>query len=305
MEKRLTSKADFELSHLLANHPIGSGIEQDLTCATAHSLESNGSLNRANLATRSAKALGMPLRRARLIGSSIELFHLASLILDDLPCMDNASLRRGQPCTHIVFGESTAILTAMGFINRAYCLLWEAFSGFPENARQEANKLTDQCLGLAGILNGQARDIAFGKRAGGAHEILEIARLKTGSLLRLCLLLPAVLMGSDRSVKLHLARLADQWGTAYQIADDLKDIFCGESVSGKTACRDGKLGRPNLTLEIGAEQTERLLQELIEDAEQTLTCLFNESTALAGSLRSFQLQLVSISKVLEAANSAA
>lgn len=298
LEKDAPACVGFDMLHLQSLASVKAGIEDALACAAGHSLNGKGSLNRAKLATEIAGALGMSPAHSRQIGGSIEFFHLASLILDDLPCMDNATLRRGQPCTHLLYGESTAILTAMGFINRAYCLLWEVFSDFPVQARKDAAKLTDQCLGFQGILNGQARDIAFGESSMDAREVLEIARLKTGSLLRLCILLPAILAGSDRDVKMRLASLSDLWGIAYQISDDLKDVFCGEGVSGKTACRDDKLGRPNLTLAIGVEGAMSLLSELIQDSETTLTLLAVDHPKLADSLCKFQKNLVGVSREL-------
>ncbi len=290
---------------LQAMSPVESGLEPRLANAAGHSLMGAGSLNRAKLATETALSLGMPAEHAKQIGTSIEFFHLASLILDDLPCMDDATMRRSQQCTHVLYGESSAILAALGFINRAYFLMWQVFSEFPARARMDAARLADQCLGMRGVLNGQAHDLAFEPQSNGAEHVLEIARLKTGSLLRLCLLLPALLLESDRDVKLGLARLSDLWGTAYQVADDLKDIFCGSQVSGKTACRDAQLGRPNIVHAIGAENAMELLEGLLSGAADEISKLSAEQPGLAVVLTGFQKRLLHASTELAKAHVAA
>ena len=137
------------------------------------------------------------------------------------------------------------------------------------------------------------------------HEVLEIARLKTGSLLRMCLLLPAILTNQDRMVKLYLSKLSDLWGMAYQISDDLKDLFLGEGVSGKTACRDETLGRPNLALVVGTEAAIDLLGMLLDDAQQALYQLGEYNNHLKELLNEFQTKLLQTSRDLMAANAAA
>ena len=122
----------------------------------------------------------------------MELFHLASLLLDDLPCMDNADTRRGETCVHVAYGESNAILAALALINRGYLNLWRSFEGSPRDAREEASRLAEDCLGVEGILNGQAMDLNFADYAATERNVARVAEEKTGSLFRLCLMLPAI-----------------------------------------------------------------------------------------------------------------
>jgi len=245
-------------------------LEPNLLAATHHTLDTQGGFGRANLAMGVGEALGMGKDKAEALGAAIELFHLASLILDDLPCMDDAEFRRSRKCVHRDFGEGSAILVALGFINRAYTILWDVFSMAPPKQRREAADLVDECLGFGGILDGQSRDIHFGGSFGRGDSVKRIAKQKTGSLIRLCLLLPAIICDASRYDKMHLARLTDNWGVAYQVADDLKDLRLSEASSGKSTQRDRLLGRPNMVLAIGEDAAARLLSGLIEMSERSL-----------------------------------
>ncbi len=253
--------------------PVGPGIEPQLRDALDYSLETKGSFSRAMLCVAVCDELGMSQESGQAIGSSVELFHLASLILDDLPSMDDAKLRRGEACVHEVYGESTAILASLGFINRGYALFWRQMNKVDSNCAEEAADLIESSLGLEGVLNGQARDLNFCSRSGQELEVERIALLKTGALFRLCLLLPAILGGGSRYEKLHLARLSESWGIAYQIADDLKDVLFGEDSSGKSTQKDEQLGRPNMALQVGVEAALTKLRLYLKDADHSLNAL--------------------------------
>ena len=271
--------------------PLAPGIEESLRAASLHALSTEGSFSRARLAQGLALSLDLPAPQAEKLGTGIELFHLASLLLDDLPCMDDAQVRRSAPCTHKLYGDSTTILSALGLINRAYCLLWKVFAESGGAVQNEAAKLTNDCLGFAGILDGQAKDIHYFLIYNDGSLVSEIAEKKTGSLLRLCLLLPAILAGASRYEKLQLANLASDWGLAYQFADDLKDLYYGESVSGKTAQRDVELGRPNMALAIGESATASLLRSLIKQARGRVDSLETSNPGKYATLQEFQTRL--------------
>jgi geranylgeranyl pyrophosphate synthase len=228
--------------------------------------------------------------RTAAIAAALEQFHLASLLLDDLPCMDDAQTRRGLTCTHRVYGESFAILAALAFINRAYFLVWDALKGTPAQAQGEANALLDACLGLNGILNGQALDLAFASTDRSAATIERIALLKTGSLLRLSMLLPAISGGIDPAARRLLRRLADLWGCLYQLLDDFKDVEWGQAASGKTPLRDVSLGRPNQALALGREQALARMRQQLSRSRQLLDAAA-AWPALAAALEPFHVQL--------------
>jgi geranylgeranyl diphosphate synthase, type II len=262
-----------EILHHLT--PLPDRIEASLKSATLHALNTEGSFSRAN---------------ADKLGSSAELFHLASLLLDDLPCMDNAELRRSKPCTHVLYGENTTILSALGLINQAYFHLWSLFAESGQSIQEEAARVTRDCLGFDGILDGQSKDMNYFFSYNDRGLVTEIAEKKTGSLLRLCLLLPAVLTETSRYEKHHLSKLASDWGLAYQIADDLKDLFYSENASGKSSHRDAQLGRPNMALAIGETATVNLLSSLIDQSNSRIETLKHSNRGSYHTLQSFQMQ---------------
>src|ERR1035438_8657460 len=104
-------------------------LDPDFEDALRHVLDNPGSLVRPRLVIQMATAYGLDTVHAQQLAVALEYFHTASLLFDDLPCMDNALERRGAPCTHLVFGEEGAILTALALINRAYALTWRAVAG--------------------------------------------------------------------------------------------------------------------------------------------------------------------------------
>jgi geranylgeranyl diphosphate synthase type II len=253
--------------------PALSESETRLRAALQDALQSSGSLTRVHLTAAIAQAVELPVWKQRQIGVAVEFFHLASLLLDDLPCMDNAQTRRDRPCTHLVHGESSAILAALGLINRAYTLLFETWIGLDPRVALEANHLVDECLGVAGILRGQSLDLNFAETTQDAETVRDVACLKTGSLLRLCLELPAVMAQVADEERRLLARLANTWGLAYQLADDLKDVLQGDTDAGKTTRRDALLGRPNLALVLGPSAAMEELAERVTSAAEILNQL--------------------------------
>lgn len=269
--------------------------------AIQYALSVEGSGFRDHLSRASSAAVGLDKADAEMIAQGLEYFHHASLLLDDLPCMDDASERRGQPSTHVVYGESRTLLTALALINRGYISCWTVASRHPERSAAAA-RLVSRTIGEEGILDGQDRDLHF--CGGGAAEVRKIARLKTGTLLELVLLLPAVLKGAPVMELLALARLARAWGQLYQGIDDFKDLLLSESLSGKTPYRDLANNRPNLVMALGARHAAEELSALIEIAEQQVAILGGKNPdwgRLEGFQEVFRCRLNALGEAVEAA----
>lgn len=276
------------LTQLKALLPELDDCEPTLRDTLLYVLNTQGSLSRARLAYSVASGLEIEEDKRICLAASIEFFHVASLLLDDLPCMDNADTRRGAVCAHRRFGESSSILAALSLINRGYSLLFEAFIGLDHDRAREANQLVNDCLGLAGIVNGQALDLNFKRGSRDAEEVTRVALLKTGALFRLCLMLPAIVGSASRYEKMHLSRLSGIWGAAYQVADDLKDLLQGENLTGKSARKDEALGRPNLALVLGVENAMLELGRLVDEAEAAVRSLSDSDPRLWVGVTLFQ-----------------
>ena len=214
-----------------------------------------GSLVRSVTAYQVGLEMGMAEDAARALACGIEYLHTASLVFDDLPAMDDARMRRGAACVHITHGESIALLAALALVNRGYAMLWQGIHQAEPARRAEAGEWVDARLGIHGVIGGQAHDLSGWRDGQSAADVSEVAARKTGDLLRLTVVLPAMLgRASGREIKL-LDRLAVLRGLAYQAADDIKDVISPESESGKTRGRDAHLGRPNLVAAEGFPRT--------------------------------------------------
>jgi geranylgeranyl pyrophosphate synthase len=268
--------------------PLPMSLDPPFEEALRHVLDNPGSLVRPRMVFQVAAAYGMDEAAAKNLAIALEYFHTASLVFDDLPCMDDAYERRGVPCVHFAFGEAGAILTALALINRAYALSWQAASESPRQLQSRAFEYLEQCLGVEGLLNGQSLDLHYATLPHNRETTEKIARGKTVSLIRLTLLLPAMLGGASvREVQL-LERIALYWGLGYQMVDDLKDVLGSAADTGKTVARDLLLDRPNVASAMGVPAAVERLTRFIHLGDRTLHRLLQSRPGLAflGKLRS-------------------
>lgn len=238
-----------------------------LEAALAYVEATPGSGFRGHLVDAASYAVGLAEPQKACLQRGIEAFHIASLILDDLPCMDDATQRRGRACLHIAYSEQTAMLAALELINRGYTCCWEV--GLAGKAGAKLMKFVRRRMGVEGILGGQARDLSFNSH-GGAAEVRAIALQKTGALLELALVLPALAGGAAHSVILDLCRLGRAWGLIYQGIDDFKDFRLTQQDAQKTPFRDLELQRPNLVLALGRAQAALEVTSRLGYAERIL-----------------------------------
>ena len=260
-----------DLRNALAEYlPLPAGTEPHLKEALRSVLRNPGSLVRPEIVGKMFAAYGLPKTHATELGIALEYFHTASLLFDDLPCMDDALERRGAPCIHVKFGEAEAILTALALINKAYELTWRAIVGCGQDRQLTALSYVAQCLGVGGLLNGQSMDLNYSTLKHDLQTTERIAMGKTVSLIRLTLVLPGILGGASPAELQLLDRVAICWGLSYQIVDDLKDVLHRPTESGKTGSRDVSLGRPNIALAAGVEGAVQRLIRLISIGDRML-----------------------------------
>jgi len=258
---------------LIEHAPTGPLAEAHLHIAITETVSRPGKLVRARLAFATLTAHGIEEETGLTLATAVEYFHLASLLLDDLPCMDNATTRRGLACVHRVHGEATAILAALAFINRAYALVGFALAHQPGAVRVQAQACLDACLGSAGLVGGQARDLRFAAGDRSASEVSRIALGKTGAMLWLGLLFPALLVAPARAERRALEALCIYWSLAFQALDDVQDVLATSVAAGKTTGRDRALNRPNLAVVLGLPAAQGRITRLLTQAERKLHLL--------------------------------
>ncbi len=258
---------------LAAALPLPPGLEPHLARALGHISRNPGNLIRPQIVLRMSGAFDVSDACAKDLAFALEYFHTASLLFDDLPCMDNAGERRGAACVHVAFGESAAILAALALINRGYALVWRAVFVSARDRQMQALAYIERCLGVDGLLNGQSLDLHYAELSHDCGTTERIARGKTVSLIRLALVLPAILGGALETEIRHLERIALYWGLSYQIIDDLKDVLQSAAETGKTVSRDISLDRPNIALAIGIPGAVDRVTRLIRLGDRALSRL--------------------------------
>lgn len=165
---------------------------------------------------------------------AIELAHSASLILDDLPCMDDARERRGRACTHLQYGEATAVLAAIGLLARAFELLVRNVRAASSPASVDALGALAAAVGTRGLVCGQHMDLALTGRRLSLNELEQEHRLKAGVLFLAAVRVPAMLLDLPGDIVRGLEAYARHLGLAFQVIDDLKDARAPREDAGKT-----------------------------------------------------------------------
>lgn len=197
------------------------------------------------------------LAAATAAAAAIELLHCASLVHDDLPCFDDASMRRGKPSVHRAFGERLAVLTGDALIVLAFETLARGGAAHPERLGPMLLILSEGVGAPAGIAAGQAWECE-------PHVVLSAyQRAKTGALFAACTMVGAAAAGADPA---PWRVLGDKLGEAYQVADDLRDATSTEQEIGKPTGRDAVLGRPSAVGELGVGGALARLESLVADA---------------------------------------
>jgi geranylgeranyl pyrophosphate synthase len=285
--------------------PIPFETEKHLRDALNETLRNPGSMFRAELSWRGAISFGQSNDRSESLAIALEYFHTASLLFDDLPAMDNAEQRRGAPCVHQRFGEGAAILAALALINRAYALIWSAFADVNKDHRERALCYLEEHLGLAGLLNGQSRDLYYAELPNQMQTPHKVAMGKTVSLIRLSLVLPALLGGASTAEVRSLECLAVYWGLGYQTLDDLKDILFPAGETGKTGARDAQLNRPNQALFYGVSGAFDRARRLMRLGSRVIARLTSRRSSLAflgEAHKRFEEEMMTLSNVVPAAS---
>jgi geranylgeranyl diphosphate synthase type II len=201
---------------------------------------------------------------------AMEYLHTSSIILDDLPSMDDAPLRRGRKSLHLVFGESVALLTALTLLNESFALLARNARGLGNaTAAGELIEKAACLIGSNGMIGGQMVDLCLqGVNYGNADQ--GSRNLKTTALMRLTMIAGAAALGTGEEDLAALGDFGDALGTAYQICDDLLDEFADPSQIGKPCKQDLRHDRTTYVAALGGARAHALAIEILEDAEQRL-----------------------------------
>lgn len=258
--------------------PAAGSRNDPLTAAMRAAVLGGGKRMRPLLLLLVARDLGCHAPALLDAACAVELVHAASLILDDLPCMDDASLRRGQPTVHRAFGEHVAILASVALLSRAFKLLSAAPGLSPAVRSRLVGALADT-VGAQGLVRGQFLDLHDNPQRS-LDDIAETNELKTGVLLGLSVEMAAIIAQADERVLQALRAFASSAGQAFQIKDDLLDT-ADSAITGKDAHQDA--GKMTFSATLGTERTAGRLADHLREADGFL------SDALGSKQRTRQL----------------
>jgi len=207
---------------------------------------------------------------------AIELIHAGSLMLDDLPSMDNAEYRRGKKTNHAMFGDAVTILASAGLWVEAFRIIAEADS----TETKALINATTESIGRDGLVLGQYMDLyAFNKKQS-LKDLRQCYELKTGSLFKLAVTYGAVLGGATTKQTTYLQDFGMAFGVAYQIRDDIIDATETKKESGKDAHKDEQNNKPNYVSLLGLEGARKALKKELAAARKALADLHKDTTRL-------------------------
>jgi geranylgeranyl diphosphate synthase type II len=266
------------LERALPAHP---GCPSVVADAMRYSVTAGGKRLRPVLCLASADAVGGDRALALPAACAIEFIHTYSLIHDDLPAMDDDTLRRGRPTLHVVAGEGMAILAGDGLHAEAFRLLArEPHSNDADIVRRKLRVIDviATAAGASGMVGGQALDLAAvtpgvdGRLAPpfDAEGLRNMHAKKTGALIRASAVAGAVMGGGSDADVTAIDAGATELGLAFQIVDDILDVEGASKDLGKTAGKDAAAGKPTYPALYGLDASRRMARECIERAEATL-----------------------------------
>jgi geranylgeranyl diphosphate synthase type II len=282
LNQYLTARRSEIDAALLAVLPSPPACPATVADAMRYSVTAGGKRLRPILCLASAEAVGGHRRMAIPAACALEFIHTYSLIHDDLPAMDNDTLRRGRPTLHVVAGEGMAILAGDGLLTEAFALMAREPQGNEPSlvARKvRVIGIVASGAGATGMVGGQAIDLACVTpgtdgslpAALDAESLRAMHARKTGALIRASATAGAV-MGGANDVQIDaIDRAAAELGLAFQIVDDVLDVEGASATLGKTAGKDAAAGKPTYPALYGLDASKHMAVECLERAAAVLT----------------------------------
>jgi len=280
----LSARADAMLARVLppeAQPPV------ELHRAMRYAVLGGGKRLRPLLVYAAGESLGATPDRLDAAAAAVEIIHAYSLVHDDLPAMDDDSLRRGRPTCHVVFGEAMAILAGDALQALAFDVLaHDRAIDVDAGARVEMLRVLAAACGSHGMAGGQAFDLAAVGKTLAKDELERMHVHKTGALIRASVRLGALAAGCrDEAVFDALEHYGHAIGLAFQIRDDLLDIEAGTEQLGKTAGKDAAAAKPTYPAILGVDASRAELAALTASALDAIGKLGERARSLGDLAR--------------------
>ena len=281
MKKKLNKTVkdtNFFLSRFLSNQK-----RTDLIKPMRYGLLPGGKKIRSKLILDVGKIFKIKYQNLIRISAAVECIHAYSLIHDDLPCMDNDSLRRGKLSTHKKFGESTAILAGNSLLTFAFEILSQKNFKLDAKIKIKLVNLISKCSGHSGIAGGQYLDLSFERKKIPLKKIIEMQIKKTGKLFSFCCMAPIIISKKFNHLK-KFDKIGSDIGLLFQIADDLIDYSGNTKKVGKKTKKDLKKGKATLISLLGYKNTIKYSNKLKFNIFKRLKVFGNKANDLKSTI---------------------
>ena len=223
---------------------------------------SGGKKIRSTIILSAGKIFNLDQRKLINICAAVECIHSYSLIHDDLPCMDDDSMRRGKPSTHIKFGEASAVLAGNSLLTLAFEIIADKNYFINSKFKNQIIKSLAFCSGHTGIAGGQELDLKFENKKKSLKQIIDMQKKKTGKLFNFCLYSVGILAKRNNKEKKFLSVLGEEIGLLFQFADDFLDVKGSRKLVGKPIKKDNKKGKSTLVNLMGYEKAQNYANNL-------------------------------------------
>jgi farnesyl diphosphate synthase len=280
--QRVRADVDLLFTDLLA--PPGDSREK-LFEAMRHAAIGGGKRLRPLLTVAASRLFAIDRNRALRVGCAIEAIHVYSLIHDDLPCMDDAALRRGKPTVHKAFGEAAAVLAGDSLHALAFELLADPDTHEDPWVRSDLIAEMARAAGPAGMAGGQMMDLVAEKQELDLPAITRLQQLKTGALIEYAVEATCIMTKLPHDARTPYRGYARNIGLAFQIADDLIDYSGDEAAAGKPIGRDADAGKATFVSLLGEERARQQAGFLVDQAIEHLSGHGSEADLLRAIAR--------------------
>lgn len=237
--------------------------KSELIIAMKYGLFSGGKKIRSKILIDIGSLFKLDYKSLIIIGSAVECIHAYSLIHDDLPCMDNDTIRRGKPSTHIKFGEATAVLAGNSLLTMAFEILSHTGLNISEKVKINLINKISESSGHLGIAGGQYLDLSFEHKRVSKKKIIQMEIKKTGKLFSFCCAAPLIVKKKNKKEIKIFEDIGADIGLLFQVADDLIDYKGSLLIAGKKTGKDKKKGKATLISLLGHKNTIKYANKLI------------------------------------------
>ena len=277
-QKELTLRSEYAASVVLDFVPKATAFDGEIIEAMEYSLASGGKRLRPILIESFYRLFSGDENLCRPFMAAMEMLHTYSLVHDDLPALDNDDLRRGKPTTHIKYGEAVGVLAGDGLLHMAYETCIQAFDCTKNYSNVlKALRIFGNKTGLNGMFGGQSADVVNTGKDVSDELLYYIYKNKTGALIEGSMMIGAALAGASDDELAKVEKIGFNVGMAFQIRDDILDVYGDEKIFGKPVLSDDRNNKKTYLSINGLDKSRKDVEDFTSNAINMLDEIGNNN----------------------------